>query len=29
MMAYNGKKITIIVNGVYLTVLRDGDAYKY
>lgn len=28
-MAYNGKKITIIVNGVFLTGFRDGDAYAY
>jgi len=28
-MAYSGKKLTVIVNGVYLTGFRDGDAYKY
>lgn len=28
-MAYNGNKITIIVNGVFLTGQRDGNAYDY
>jgi len=28
-MAYSGKKLTVIINGVYLTGFRDGDAYSY
>jgi len=28
-MAYNGNKVIIVVNGVFLTGIRDGDAYSY
>ena len=28
-MAYNGKKITVVVNGTFLTGFRDGDVYNY
>jgi len=28
-MAYNGDKITIIVNGTFLTGIADGDVYNY
>jgi len=28
-MAYNGKNITIVVNGTFLTGFRDGDVYNY
>jgi len=28
-MAYNGKKITVVVNGRFLTGFRDGDVYSY